>query len=461
MITFIDMIFNTDFTLTLAICNSDVDYCFYKNSGSSIFMFGPFGVMGEISMMFICGSIFWFLIYRMENEVENLILEDVMTQNEPDLLVQKSKTVLTYNRLVDPNVEKEEQNIKDFFYGSRTVKKIENSPLIVYSLKKKYDDVRVVDGVSFAVEKGECFGILGISGSGRTTLLKMLATEIAPSEGSIIIGDYELTKHLKFYRKMIGYAPQHAIFYKKLTVTELLNLHANMRGLVGDKAHLEVNLIIETLYLKRDCNILIGKLDPVARRKLAIGIAFMGSPQVVLLDEPLNEFVGEEKLRIMTGIDQLIRGSCVVATFTQIDDCKGFSNRMTIMTHGELKCIGSPTELMTTYGEGYFLVMKMKVILGIGDEKEKKFEKTEYDLEEQKITKSLEKSFPKTVFLKSRHQNLLQYHIVSGSSSREYVFKVTEEIKDEFRLDDYFVTDANLYYLYYCFAAIQSMESTT
>lgn len=420
-------------------------------------------------MLFLIGTFLWLVVVFIESDLESFVPENARdledSKTEPKISNPQQKTKLN-SLLIEPEiaVEKEEINRRFQNKGPKNYNGGQiDEGLTIYNLSKKYNNQFVVNNVSLSLKKGECFGILGIAGSGRTTLIRMLATEIIPTHGSVFIGNYEMRKHLKQYRIQIGYAPQHPIIYKDFTGTELLSLHGNMRILQGSVDE-EIDFILKALDFVNEANKKTSEMSLLVQRKLAIGIAFIGSPLVVLLDEPMNECsTDDERNLLISAINTLVRGSCVVISFSRFDCCQALCNRLTIMTFGELRCLGSVPYLTNKYQNGYLIILNTRM-LSRAEEKENEVKNEDDDQEaatavtEAQITRELSIFFPNSVALKNQRMNMLQYHIFRNTFTREYVFKSLESLKDNYFIEDYIITDASLYFFYFCCALIQSIE---
>jgi len=129
-------------------------------------------------------------------------------------------------------------NDKDVIEEERRVENMDakNIPVRMNNVQKQYGDVVAIKKVSFGLEYGECFALLGVSGAGKTTLFKCLTGEVYPSNGELTVNGFDVTTPRGFEqaRKQIGYCPQFDCIFEGLTVLEHLRIYASMKGIRKD-----------------------------------------------------------------------------------------------------------------------------------------------------------------------------------------------------------------------------------
>ena len=146
--------------------------------------------------------------------------------------------------------------------------------------------VLAVEKVSFGLDYGECFALLGVNGAGKSTTFKTLTRDTIPTTGQITIAGYDVQKDFQEARKLIGYCPQHDALFPILTVSEHLWFYAKIKGVPANKRYNMIEKSIEALNLKDHRNKLSQTLSGGNKRKLSVAIAMLGNPPIVLLDEP-------------------------------------------------------------------------------------------------------------------------------------------------------------------------------
>ncbi len=156
--------------------------------------------------------------------------------------------------------------------------------ITVNGLTKRFGNVTALNGVSFEVKCGESVALLGPNGAGKTTTLRILAGLLKPDSGRALICGFDVQRQAREAKACIGYLPEDAVPFLNLTVKENLQYVAALRGL-RDSA---VDEAIRLLGLEDLADRVAGSLSRGNRQRLAIALAIMHKPKVLLLDEPLN-----------------------------------------------------------------------------------------------------------------------------------------------------------------------------
>ena len=154
----------------------------------------------------------------------------------------------------------------------------------VENITKRYGKTVALDGVSFEVEKGELFGIIGPDGAGKTTLFRIIATLILADSGTASVDGFDVVRDYKELRKRIGYMPGRFSLYQDLTVEENLSFFAAVFGTtIRENYHLVEGIykLLEPFRKRR-----AGKLSGGMKQKLALCCALIHKPDILYLDEP-------------------------------------------------------------------------------------------------------------------------------------------------------------------------------
>ncbi|MCR4674474.1 MAG: ABC transporter ATP-binding protein [Lachnospiraceae bacterium] len=173
----------------------------------------------------------------------------------------------------------------------------------VKNLTKNYGNHAALDGLSFTVEPGKIYGLLGPNGAGKSTTMNIMTGYIAPSKGTVTIDGFDILKDAKKAKSKIGYLPEMPPLYQDMTVSEYLYFVADLKGVKKAEKKAEVTSAMErtqTLDVERR---LIRNLSKGYKQRVGIAQAIIGSPEMIILDEPT---VGLDPLQI-TEIRQLIR----------------------------------------------------------------------------------------------------------------------------------------------------------
>lgn len=143
-----------------------------------------------------------------------------------------------------------------------------------------------VENISFGLQAGECFALLGVNGAGKSTTFKTLTSEVEPTEGNIHIGALDIRKDFNNIKKLIGYCPQTNSIFDYMSVEENIWYFARIKGIPKDRRDELCNRVIKQLDLSSSRKKLAGTLSGGNKRKLCVAMAIVGSPPIILLDEP-------------------------------------------------------------------------------------------------------------------------------------------------------------------------------
>jgi len=219
-----------------------------------------------------------------------------------------------------------------------------------------------VRDLSFGVPKGECFGFLGINGAGKTSTMNMLTGNFLPSSGNAWLYGLDIKTQQLEVRAKLGYCPQHDALLDLLTVREHLELFGRIKGVPEKHLSRFVEAVIDEMDLKAFANKLAGRLSGGNKRKLSVGIATIGRPPIVFLDEPstgMDPVARRYMWEVIERISQQDSQCAVVLTTHSMEECEALCGRIGIMVGGRLRCLGSAQHLKGRYGKGYQFEVKL------------------------------------------------------------------------------------------------------
>uniref|UniRef100_A0AAV1TLF6 ABC transporter domain-containing protein n=1 Tax=Peronospora matthiolae TaxID=2874970 RepID=A0AAV1TLF6_9STRA len=230
-------------------------------------------------------------------------------------------------------------------------------------LRKVYRGGKVaVRNLSFGLQRGECFGFLGINGAGKTTTMKMLTGDELPTHGTATLGGFDiLTKQVEV-RRQIGYCPQFDALFELLTVREHLELFASIKGIRRSRLNEVVAEKIKQLNLGDFENKLAGSLSGGNKRKLSVAIAMIGDPRIVFLDEPstgMDPVSRRFMWDVIADISTRGKNSTIVLTTHSMEESEALCSRVGIMVGGRLRCLGSVQHLKSRFGDGLVVDVKL------------------------------------------------------------------------------------------------------
>jgi len=210
-----------------------------------------------------------------------------------------------------------------------------------------------VSDLYFSIAKGECFGFLGANGAGKTTTMQMLTGATAPTAGSATVSGFALLRDADLINKVIGYCPQFDAFCPQLTTRENLTLYAGLKGVAGAKVGEYINELLRHLQLEDFADKNADSLSGGNKRKLSVGIALIGNPPIVILDEPSTGVDPQARRSMWKLISSTMANRSVILTTHSMEECEALAGRIGIMAGGRLRCLGSASHLKTRFGHGY------------------------------------------------------------------------------------------------------------
>lgn len=239
-----------------------------------------------------------------------------------------------------------------------------STPYDYSETKKKPTQVLAVKDLTFGVKTGECFGLLGTNGAGKTTTFKILSGEILPTEGQCQISGKNVVTSLHEVKHLIGYCPQFDSLLDRLTAREHLELYACIKGVPSEFREKLVMQLLQELRLTEYENVQAYSYSGGTKRKLSVGIALIGNPKFVFLDEPSSGMDPHAKRSMWNFLSKICSekvGSSIILTTHSMEEAEALSNKLGIMVEGDLKCIGPVQALKTKYGNGYEIEIKIKI----------------------------------------------------------------------------------------------------
>ncbi|XP_038013248.1 ATP-binding cassette sub-family A member 10-like [Motacilla alba alba] len=233
--------------------------------------------------------------------------------------------------------------------------------------KKKDKKTEALRGLSLNIYEGQITALLGHSGAGKTTLLNVLSGLSFPSEGSATIYNYKLSEmgDREEIRGMIGICPQFNTQFEVLTVKENLKTFAEIKGIKSREVDQEVQKILELLDISNIQDTQAEKLSGGQKRKLSIGIAMLGNPEVLFLDEPTAGLDPLSRHRVWSLLQEQKAGRVTLFSTQFMDEADILADRKAFISHGRLKCVGSSLFLKKKWGICYHLRIHVSESCGL------------------------------------------------------------------------------------------------
>ncbi|XP_046531933.1 ATP-binding cassette sub-family A member 6 isoform X1 [Equus quagga] len=321
-------------------------------SGESYKMIATFSVLAFDALFYLVLALYFDKILPYGNE----------RQNSP-LFFLNSLSCFQHQRTDNKFIEKEidpEHPSDDCF--ERVAPEFQGKEAIrIINVKKEYKGksgkVEALKGLLFDIYEGQITAIVGHSGAGKSSLLNILNGSSLPTEGSITIYNKNLSEmqDMEEIRKITGICPQVNVQFDILTVKENLRLFAKIKGIQPQEVEQEVQKVLLEMDIENIQDNLAEHLSEGQKRKLTFGIAILGDPQVLLLDEPTAGLDPFSRHQVWSFLKERKADRVILLTTNFMDEADILADRKVIMSNGRLKCAGSSVFLKRRWGLGYHL----------------------------------------------------------------------------------------------------------
>lgn len=218
-------------------------------------------------------------------------------------------------------------------------------------LTKVFGDVTAVDNVTFDINRGEVFGVLGPNGSGKTTTIRMLCGLLTPTSGTATVAGFDVRTQSEEIRWNIGYMSQRFGMYEDLTVAENLDFYSSLYGLAGEEKRKRMEELFDELGLRPRIKQLVGTLSGGWKQRISLACAIAHHPQVLFLDEPTAGVDPAARRRFWDTIYELARGGTTILVTTHYMDEAARCQRIAFLSRGHLIAIGTSEEVTRQFGK--------------------------------------------------------------------------------------------------------------
>ena len=228
--------------------------------------------------------------------------------------------------------------------------------VIVEALRKKFGEEVAVKEVSFQVDSGRLFGLVGADGAGKSTLMRMLTTLIPPDGGEASVLGHSIRIDLRFIRSHIGFMPQHFSLYGDLSVAENMHFFADIFGVTGTARRERINKLLDFSRLGPFRRRSASKLSGGMKQKLALCCALVHSPQVLILDEPTTGVDPVSRREFWKILADLRDEGITILLATPYMDEAAWCDELVFMHRGTLLCRGAPKALIDDFTGAVFRI---------------------------------------------------------------------------------------------------------
>ena len=218
----------------------------------------------------------------------------------------------------------------------------------VEALRRDYNGLRALEGISFTVQKGEVFGLLGPNGAGKTTTIRILTGQLRPSSGQAWVLGCDVVSERQALKPHIGVVFEYQNLYERLSARDNLNFTANLYGV----PKVRVDQVLEQVGLKDRAREDLKKFSNGMKQRLLIARALLHEPQVLFLDEPTRGLDPHLAREIRSFITGLARGGVTVFLTTHyMEEADQLCQRVAILDRGQIIALETPARLKEIYGD--------------------------------------------------------------------------------------------------------------
>uniref|UniRef100_A0A8B9CZD6 ATP binding cassette subfamily A member 12 n=1 Tax=Anser brachyrhynchus TaxID=132585 RepID=A0A8B9CZD6_9AVES len=306
----------------------------------------------------------------------------------------------------------------------------------IYHLPHKR--IVAVKNISLGIPAGECFGLLGVNGAGKTTIFKMLTGDIGASSGRLQVQDH--SGYGDAHWSLFGYCPQEDALDDLLTVEEHMYYYARLHGIPEREIKGIVFQLLHRLNLMAYKDRVTSMCSYGTNRKLSTALALIGNPSILLLDEPSSGMDPNAKRHLWKIISEEVQNKCsVILTSHSMEECEALCTRLAIMVNGSFQCIGSLQHIKSRFGRGFTVKMHLN----------------SNTVSTETLTQFMKSHFPNTC-LKDRHFNMVEYHVPVSAGGVANIFDLLEASKEAFKIRHFSVSQTTLEEVFINFAKDQA-----
>ncbi len=282
--------------------------------------------------------------------------------------------------------------------------------IVVENFTKTYGVQKAVDDISFKVNTGEVLGFLGPNGAGKTTTMKAITTFLAPTAGTITVGQYSVLNQPEDVKKQIGYLPENNPLYFDMPLIDYLKFVAEIQGIEKSKIRERILEMINVCGLEGEKHKKIGELSKGYQQRTGLAQAMIHNPEVLILDEPTVGLDPNQIVEIRELIKKIGKEKTVILSSHILAEVEATCDRIMIINEGKIVADGSAEELRK-HAQGKEIIKT-----------------TIEDGEADKIFKALQNlNSVETVDFLDKSKNKFEVQSKSEQSSRRHIFNLCSE----------------------------------
>ena len=238
-----------------------------------------------------------------------------------------------------------------------------------YPASGKAPEKTAVQMVSLGIGRETCFGLLGSNGAGKTTFINMLTGLFEPSSGTALVGGRSIAHDMGRIQQTMGVCPQHDHLWRDLTAREHLLFYGRLKGYAGAELKTMVDHALKAVNLDDDPEAhgsggggntkkkRVKEFSGGMKRRLSVACSLMGNPRLVYMDEPSTGLDPASRRKLWELIVEGKKGRAIVLTTHSMEEADVLCDRIGVMSHGLMQCLGDAPSLKLRFGAGYALTV--------------------------------------------------------------------------------------------------------
>jgi len=310
----------------------------------------------SLNILFAVGMVFLFLAWYLDKVLAGpfggkkpwnfLFTSDYWTPRHIPFSTVNQYTLHGQTYSQDPDIIEEANNVR--------LDNMSKYALIIRNLTKSFDGKTVVNNLCLASESGKAIALLGHNGAGKTTTINMITGQTNPSGGSALIYGFNCATQQSSIHTLIGFTPQFDINWPNFTAREHLRI---MSSIKEKRANLELDIenILKQIRLSSVADNIVGSYSGGMQRRLSCGLALIGNPKVIILDEPTTGVDPANRLYLWRLIKSMKKDRMVLITTHSMEEADALSDKIAIMSGGYLAAVGTPNHLKSRFSSGFKL----------------------------------------------------------------------------------------------------------
>ena len=227
----------------------------------------------------------------------------------------------------------------------------------VRQLSKSYPDLQhgqhvAVDRISFDAMPGQIFGLLGPNGAGKTTVLRILATVLKPTSGSVSVNGFDIVRDAEQVRRQIGFVSTNTAIYDRMSGWELVEFFGQLNGLPLEQLHDRMEFLFERFQMNGFRDVPGSRMSTGMKQKVSIARALIHDPPILVFDEATSGLDILAAREVLNTVEQLRdQGKCVLFSSHIMSEVKRICDRLAIMHRGRILAHGTLEDLARQYGD--------------------------------------------------------------------------------------------------------------